>query len=339
VSGGRGRREHVHEHEHVYEHEHEHEHVHEHVYVYVYVYVVLIGLAFGGCSSKRAAPARGEDAAVAMIDAAPAPEVRELVVLRRITVDVTAPQGAPAPSEDAIRTRLGRLGGGVVATADARPPGTAARTGTLDAVLTYDRGGTPKAPSILMTIEASLDLGDALGVAARAAGERAVEKAGEAAAVDALASTLVEQVATELAAKLALRALTSTELVAAAAGIESPSELAAWTLELGAERRIAALRPTAEAALAAKPRSARMDRAAIQYFVALGDPTAVPLLADSADFNDPAELASIIEAVTALGGDEAIEFLEMLAAGSTDVGLAERAKQGIERIRRRATAP
>jgi hypothetical protein len=300
----------------------------------------VLALVLAACSSKRAAP-RGEDAAAAAVtaDAAPAAEVRELVVLRQITVEVAAPAGAHAPAEDAIRTRLGMLGGGVVATADARPPGTAARTGTLDAVLTYDRGGTAKAPTILMTIETSLALGDALGVAARAAGEQAVGKAGEPAAVDALAATLVEQVATELAAKLALRALTSTELARAAARMEGPSELAAWTLELGAERRITGMRDVAAAALAARPRSARMDRAAIQYFVALGDPAAVPLLADSADFNDPAELASIIEAVTALGGDEAIEFLEMMAAGSTDVGLAERARQGIERIRRRAETP
>jgi hypothetical protein len=299
--------------------------------------VVAVAALAAGCKGGAKKPPAAEDAApaVAAIDAVRPPAPREVVLVRRVSLDIVAPPDEHAPDEAALEARLARLGAGAIAKVEDKPPGWAAQPGTLRAVLTFDKGGTDRAPTILMTVEAELDLGEALGVAARAAGEQSIEKklepkAGTAAAIDELATTLVDQVATELTNKLTLRAGTPADLLAAVT--DTDPELAAWALELGGERGDRALLPAATAALKS---SARQRLAAIQYLVALGDPSAVPHLAASADFADRVQLAAIVEAVTALGGGEAREFLEMLAAGATDPDIADRAKQGLERIDRR----
>jgi len=297
--------------------------------------VALTALVAAGCGrSRRPSPARDGGApppvAIAPIDAAP---VREVVILRQVKVDVVAPSGAHAPAKDSMVARLSRLGDGAIATAADKPAGWGGRFGTLHATLTYDLGGTPRAPTVLMTVEAAIDLGEMLGVAARAAGEQAITAAGRAAAVDELAATLLDQVATELTNKLTVRAGTAAELAATAT--DTDPELAAWALELGGERHDPGLRAAASAALHQAP---RLRTAAIQYLVALGDPSAVSDLAASVDFGDPDELAAIIEAVTSLGGQEARDFLEMMAAGATDADLAERAREGLRRLDRKEDA-
>jgi hypothetical protein len=283
------------------------------------------------CGKRKPAPS-GDAAAVIAIDAPAAPE---LVVIRRVDVDVVAPSGEDRPSRDQLAAVLGALGSGTIAESAPLPAGVVARQGTLRATVTWDLGGTTPAPTVLMTIEATIELsGGVLGVAARAAGEAAIEKkAAKGEVADRLAAKLAEQVAGELKTKLQLRAGPTSELVNAATTAET--EVAAWALELAAERRDPQLRAAAVAGLRANP---RLRAAAIQYLVALGDPANVKPIADAADFASPDELATIIEAVTALGGDEARAFLEMMAAGASDRDLGQRAKDGLERIDRREDA-
>jgi hypothetical protein len=299
-------------------------------------WTLAFALALGvGCGkASRSAPVRdggrAQDAP-ARVDAA---AVREVVILRQVSVDVVAPAGETGPAKDAIVARLSRLGTGVVPDAASVPAGWAGRFGTIRAVVTYDRGGTPRSPSILMTIEASLELdGDALGAAARAAGEGRVGPKGAPHAADDLAATLIDQVATELTSKLTLRAGTSADLVAAATGTDS--EAAAWALELAGERQDPALR---DAAIAALGQTLRSRTAAIQYLVALGDPATVNALTATVDFADQGQLAAIIEAVTAIGGQDAREFLELLASGATDSDIMARATDGLRRLDRREDA-
>lgn len=305
----------------------------------VVVAVAVLGAAACGRSHKPAAHGDGDGAAAvgAVRDAAPAvapPEVREVVILRQVQVDVVAPGAQHQAGKDPIVARLRRLGPGVIADYPDAPHGYAVRGGALHAVVTYDRGGTAKVPTILMTAEVALDLdGDALGVAARAAGEARIGAAGEAGTVDELAATLVEQVATELTTKLTLRAGTSADLVAATAGADP--EAAAWALELGGERGDPALR---DAAIKALGGSLRARTAAIQYLVALGDPSTVPALTAAVDFADRDQLAAIIEAVTAIGGQDAHDFLDMLASGATDSDTMDRARDGLHRLDKREDA-
>jgi hypothetical protein len=299
---------------------------------------------------KPSKPARRDDAAPAVTDAGPrrdAREIREVVILRDVDVDVVAPAEGPRPDAAVITARLRALGPAVVAAADQVPAGWAGRGGTIETVVTYDLGGSARAPLVLMTVEAMLALdGDALGAAARAAGERPVGGS-RPEAVLGLATTLVEQVAGELEAKLALRAAPRAALIDAAraaiadaprdAGTNGKAavELGAWALELAAERGEGALRDVAIAALA---RPTRLRTAGIQYLVALRDPATVQALAASVDFADPEEMAEILEAVTAIGGDDARAFLEMMATGATDDDLRRRAEDGLRRLDRRQDA-
>ena len=313
---------------------------------------VACGLAIGACGKPRKA-ARRDDAAGAVLDAAvkrDAREVREVVILRDVDVDVVAPSDGPRPDAAVIAARLRRLGTAVVATAKEVPAGWAGRGGTLEAVVTYDLGGSARAPLVLMTVEATLALdGDALGAAARAAGERPVGGA-RVAAVEGLAASLVEQVAGELEAKLTLRAAPRAALIDAARAAvgmvtrdagpavvdeKTVLELGAWALELAAERGDGALRDVAIAALG---RSTRLRTAGIQYLVALRDPATVQALAASVDFADPEEMAQVIEAVTAIGGDDARAFLEMLAAGASDADEAARPGRPAPALKQRAAA-
>jgi hypothetical protein len=307
------------------------------------------GLAIGACG-KPSKPARRDDAAGAVRDAAAvrdAREVREVVILREVDADVVAPSDGPRPDAAVIAARLRRLGAAVVATAADVPGGWAGRGGELEAVATYDLGGSARAPLVLMTVEATLALdGDALGAAARAAGERPVG-ANRQAAVDGLAAALVEQVAGELEAKLTLRAAPRTALLDAARAAvgtgardagpddKTVTELGAWALELAAERGDGALRDVAIAALG---RPTRLRSAGIQYLVALGDPSTVQALATSVDFADGEAMAQILEAITAIGGDDARAFLEMMAAGATDDDIRQRAQDGLRRLDRRQDA-
>ena len=47
----------------------------------------------------------------------------------------------------------------------------------------------------------------------------------------------------------------------------------------------------------------------------------------------------VIEAVSAIGGDEAAEFLEYVATGHSDSDLRSRAREGLERIGRQRSRP
>ena len=291
-----------------------------------------LALALVACGKRdRAVP---RDAAHVIRDAAAtadAAPVREVVILRQVDLNIVAPQGEHRPDREALIARLRQLGGGVVGTQDGVPPGQAGRGGLLRAVLTYDRN----AQSVLMTIEVAIDLdGDAMGIAARAAGEQALGRDREAGVVDALATRLVDEVAAELRRKLDLRAAPPEALVAAGKGADP--ELAAWALELAGERKDRALRPVAVASLA-RP-GTRQRTAAVQYLVALGDPTAVHDLTSAVDFSDPDQLAAIIEAATALGGEDARAFLEMLANGSSDPAISDKAKDGLKRLDKKEDA-
>ena len=79
--------------------------------------------------------------------------------------------------------------------------------------------------------------------------------------------------------------------------------------------------------------------AALQALVAIKDPETVAELAGTVHLQDFEQLRIIIEAVTAIGGDEAMSFLEYLEAGHTDVDIRALAKEGQERIKRKRNAP
>ncbi len=114
------------------------------------------------------------------------------------------------------------------------------------------------------------------------------------------------------------------------------ADMVLWALDVSADRRLAPAFDRAVALLGATDLGVR--GAALRFLVALRDPRAVQPLARRADFADPDTMRQLVEAVTAIGGPEAVEFLEMVAGGHDDRDMRERAREGLERLGRRQRA-
>lgn len=69
--------------------------------------------------------------------------------------------------------------------------------------------------------------------------------------------------------------------------------------------------------------------------MALADPTAVPALTDLTDLADRTALTTIVEAVIAIGGDDARDYLGVMSS-HRDPTIAQHAKEGLARLERRA---
>jgi HEAT repeat protein len=74
---------------------------------------------------------------------------------------------------------------------------------------------------------------------------------------------------------------------------------------------------------------------AIGALIELGDRRAVKALASSAAFSDTFELGKILEAVAALGGDEARSYLGFVASGHQDPRIREEAKVALGHLEQR----
>jgi len=227
------------------------------------------------------------------------------------------------------------------AASDAEVP--AGRTGVPARVtfnITYDLVTAPKGRSIVCAIEGAIEWqrGDRLIPRENVLAERPLAAADQKRA-PAIAVEMVEQsviaAARGLVAKEELR---QGDDRAVLAGLDaSDPDLVIWSFELVADRKLAAGFDPALAALRARDSGVRA--AALRVLVALKDPRAVEPLAKMANFSNPEELRLVIEAVSAIGGDEAAEFLEYVATGHSDSDLRSRAREGLERIGRQRSRP
>jgi hypothetical protein len=146
-----------------------------------------------------------------------------------------------------------------------------------------------------------------------------------------LAGDAIDAAARGLIAKETLR---QGDDAAVLAGLDDPEpDAVLWALDLAAERQLHAAFDRAIALLDAP--DAGVQAAALRVLVALRDPRAVKALARRADFADPDTMRALVEAVTAIGGPEAIEFLELVASGHADADMRQRAQEGLERLGRR----
>ncbi len=107
-------------------------------------------------------------------------------------------------------------------------------------------------------------------------------------------------------------------------------ELSFWALELIAEYQYHSVIDEVVAAL--KSPNQELADMAITTLVALGEPSSVSALTQLADFQDYQRLRVIIEAVSALGGDDAIEFLEFVSTGHPDSDIKARALEVLSEL-------
>ena len=111
-------------------------------------------------------------------------------------------------------------------------------------------------------------------------------------------------------------------------------ELALWSLALIAERRDADFYTRVVSALGSDESLIRDG--ALAALVAIGDRRAVDVLTKRAAFDDPEFMALVLDAVVALGGADAREYLEFIASGHPSEALRARAASGLVELNRAA---
>jgi hypothetical protein len=141
----------------------------------------------------------------------------------------------------------------------------------------------------------------------------------------------LQEVAHSLSAMEELRVADDAALLSALSGdgIDKDPELRAWALRLAGERRLEGAVEPAIAGLQAEHEA--VSRAALAALVAIGDDRAVGPLTRRVDFKDHEQVRSTIEAVAALGGDEARAFLDFVATGHPDSQIQAQAREAIAR--------
>ncbi|MCG8417661.1 MAG: HEAT repeat domain-containing protein [Proteobacteria bacterium] len=280
----------------------------------------------------------------------------EIVVLSRIAVKTIDPSEEPAielyPRE--LAQQLGRaLGqsGFFASIGDGVPDGHRPRPATLEITISYEfldgvngdggdksaRGQRKRQPTAVIAIESELIWDD--GGKDPAPGENILverrlsaderKRAGSLLAVH-VAQAMV-QVGRGLVAKERIR-VGGVEALGRALD-DSDVDMALWSLDLIGYRKELALFDQVVGNLGSEQHMVR-DRS-LTALVAMGDPRAVDALAKEASFDDREFLPSVIEAIIALGGSDAREYLEFVASGHPDEDIKERAREGLERLTRR----
>jgi hypothetical protein len=304
---------------------------------------LLVAAASLGC--KRSGPAAQRDGgptAAPAGDAGPAARAGETTVIGDIAirrVDPTAFKVEMADRDLAAAVAGVLRGSKAFAPSLAEVP--AGRTGvparvTLD--ITYDQVVAPSGRALVCAVEAAIDWqsgGERLIPRSNVLAEKPLATTSDQQRARAIAGEMIQQSVIEAGRELVVKEeLRQGEDAAVEKGLDSTDpDVVLWSLELVAERRLKAAFERALSLLKAKDAGVRA--AALRALVALKDPRAVAPLAKMANFSNTEELRLVIEAVSAIGGDEAAEFLEYVATGHSDADLRNRAREGLERIGRR----
>lgn len=144
----------------------------------------------------------------------------------------------------------------------------------------------------------------------------------------ALLDAAVASAARALDAQARLVVADAHDVLAAMAGEHDDERILA--ARLAAERKL----PGAGAHIAkllGSPRQEVRD-AAVGALVELRDPSAVRPLIESARSDDPEAQLRVVEALAAIGGEEAAQYLELLASGSEEPDIREAASRARQRL-------
>lgn len=307
---------------------------------------LLVAIAPAGCERRSGAEraARPDDAGTpAKTQAARAPEV---AVLTGVAIQWGEGAAPPGVSDELLSRRIGRIlvdSPAFLVEGEAPPAGRAAVPVMIDVTVHAEivagegKARAGKQRAAMAAVEAELDW--------KASGDRleprenvivqvplgARQSLADAEVLAAAVGDAVDRAGHGLVAKETLhRADDAAVLVALAS--DDVREIP-WALELAADRRLPGAFDRAVALLGAPDLAVR--GAALRVLVALRDLRAVKSLARAADFADADTMRSLIEAVTAIGGPEAVEFLELVASGHSDADMRQRAEEGLDRLGRR----
>ena len=150
--------------------------------------------------------------------------------------------------------------------------------------------------------------------------------------VQAKGLKLLAGVLTEVLYQAELAVADEARLLRALAG-KDPDRLAAAVEIVATRKPGGAVAPLARLL---KHKEARVADRAIGALVALGDRSAVKHLTRMTRPDDTARLAKVLDAIAALGGKEARQYLEFVGTGHEDEDIRNMAKEALDRMQRRA---
>lgn len=293
-----------------------------------------------GCKSKAAAKKEAEagidggEVAAAAVAADPAKVSRlpQTIVLDEVEVRLHG-AAEPALASRELGRELGRCvmdGESIVALARQVPPGREARHARMELEVAAQRPAGGGKVAVVMDAQLVWQRGEGPAPAATVTGEATPLGGNVDTAVLAVVDQLRDGVCTDLGARI--RAWAADDLTPYLTG-NDPAAIH-WALVLVADRG-----PTPGLAPHVMPHlrgAAPLREAAITALVALGDPAAVPALTDLTDLADRTALSTIVEAVIAIGGEDARDYLGVMAS-HRDPTIAQHAKDGLARLDRRAS--
>lgn len=299
-------------------------------------------LAVCGCSKRKATEAKtlADDAAVvAPVQA----KSSETLVLRQVLLETLDAPVARKIDSAALGRGLGKslTTSGWIAARDADvPDDRVPRPAEAIVNLTYEvvEPTGKKVGSIVVAVDAELRFIDG-GADAHPQAALMVEQPMKATGKEAINAALMvaaaralESLAESLVQRERLRRADTAELLSVMSTQPEDPGFLIWAMRLAAERTLVEAVPLVIRALDADDSDVR--DAAIATLVSLGDERAVEALSKDVNFKDYVQLGVIMEAVTAIGGQDAIDFLEFVATGHPSDEMQERAQESIERIKK-----
>ena len=141
----------------------------------------------------------------------------------------------------------------------------------------------------------------------------------------------LDEVTEDLAYQAGLVVAPPDRLVAALKRRKDQQRLAS-AVEIAALRKIPQTVPALISLLHSKNR--RISDRAIGALAAIGDRRAVKPLTRLAKFRDTARMAKVLDAIGALGGKEARQYLEFVAVGHVDADIKNLASEALQRMKR-----
>ena len=301
--------------------------------------VAVAALASAACKGKSSsAPPASDDAAP---PAVAAPWQSTAIAIANLGVRSVAPAQRCRVDEAALTraltTQLGAAAG-FYRRDEVVPAGVVVAPAEIKAGITYEVIADGEELSIIAAVEIVVDwqAGGGVGFMARVVVERILsgdhgEELCEAVVVHV--ANALSAAGSELIDKDGLRTGPAEVVVAALSSRDEDTQI--WALTLVRERKLGAGFDNVLALVDADTRDVR--ETAVGALIALGDERAVPVLAKKAEMSDYEFLRLVIEAVSAIGGEEALSFLEFVASGHPDEDIRGRAKRGLERIDKKSS--
>ncbi len=296
------------------------------------VAIALAGivLAAASCRGRRAVATDAAPVATVVGDAAQVSRPPQTIVLDEVEVRLHgAADGALASRE--LARELGRCvmdGHTIVALAHQVPAGREPRHASLHLEVAAQPPPAGGKVTVVMDAQLAWQSGDDPAPSATVTGDATPEAGGVDAAVLAIALRLRDGVCADLGARI--RIWTADDLAPYLSGPDAAA--VHWALVLVAARgRATGLAPLVVPHLRGE---LPLREAAITALVALGDPQAVPALTALTDLADRTAMTTIVEAVIAIGGEDARDYLGVMAS-HRDPTIARHAQEGLARLARR----